>query len=351
MFKFNHESLQIEYIELLALSKATIDPRIQFRDESGEIHKMAIPVSVARIVRGRLKGVSRFPNGYPAALAFVDGRIVAMDVAIGKSYKMYKELGEWITCLDARAELLNGIEGEWLWDGQYAYRFTGDVKQMGETNFGNVDVKVFNLYRLGEEKGDIVEDLVALCYKNPVTGEWIKTTPMTRHSGAFLQITGDVDKFNRNDHFIEADEEFKKIDSSVFANLRFVTYAAKVLSRQFGYEVVEPLGLPILMIEHQTFNIGGLPTEMQAASPAPMAFSAALAWMIGLNQKVENLDDLIAIKASTKMLLTKGNTANRQARVSEDSPEPESTKVLIDQLRKLSAAAPMATYESGDFDE
>lgn len=351
MFTFKKDSLQIEYIDLLALSKATIDPRIHFRDESGQEHKMPIPVSVARIVRGRLKSVSRFPKGYPAALAFVDGRIVAMDVAVGKTYKMFKEMGEWISCLHARSEGLNAIEGDWLWDGQYAYRFDGDVKRMGGSNFGNIATRVFNLYRLGEEKGDLIENLVALCYRNPITGDWTKTTPMTQHSGSFLQITGDVDKFNRFDHFVEAGEEFAKIDSNVFPNLRFVTYAAKVLSRQFGYEIVEPLGLPILMIEHQTFNIGGLPTEMQAASPAPMAFSAALAWMIGLNRQVENLDDLMAIKASTKMLLTKGNTHHRVPTVGENAPEAESTKALIDNLRKLSAATPLVTYEDGEPDE
>lgn len=346
MFTFNKESMKIEYVTLLALSKATIDPRIQFRDEEGLIHKMAIPVSVARLVRTRLNGVSRFPNGYPAALCFVDGRIVALDVATGKSYKMFKDLGEWITCIETRAEALNAIEGEWLWDGQYAYRFTGDVKRMGQTNFGSVDTRVFNLYRLGEDKGDLIENLVALCFQNPETKEWIRSTPMTRHSGAFLQITGDVDKFNKVDHFIDEDSEFSNIDSNVFPNLRFVTYAAKALSRQFGYTSVEPLGLPILMMEHQTFNIGGLPTEMQAASAAPMSFTCALAWMIGFNQKVETLDDLIAIKSSTKMLLTKGNTTNREAQTKPDQEKPKSTKDLIKQLRELSAMTPTVTYES-----
>lgn len=346
MFTFNKESLHIEYVELLSLSKATIDPNVQFRDAAGQTHKMQIPVSVARIVRGRLKSVSRFPAGYPAALAFVDGRIVSMDVAVGKAYKMYKDLGEWISCLETRKELLNAIEGEWLWDGQYAYRFVGDVKPMGQTNFGNIDTRVFNLYRLGEEKGDLIENLVALCFRNPKTQEWVKTTPLTRHSGAFLQITGDVDKFNKMDQFVDEDEAFLEIDSNVFPNIRFVNYAAKALSRQFGYESVEPLGLPILMMEHQTFNIGGLPTEMQAASAAPMSFSCALAWMIGFNQQVESLDDLIAIKSSTKMLLTKGNTTKRELATKPDQEQPASTKDLIGRLRKLSEQTELVKYES-----
>lgn len=349
MFKFNKDSLQIKYVTLIALSKATIDPRVTFKDENGDIQKMSIPVSVARLVRARLKSVSRFPNGYPAALAFIDGRIVAMDVATGKMYKMYKDLDEWITCLETRASALDALEGDWLWDGQYAYREVGDIKQMGDTNFGSVDTRVFNLYRLGEERGDLVENLVALCFKNPETGEWTKTTPMTRHSGAFLQITGDVDKFNKYDHFID-DDEFKQIDSNVFANLRFVTYAARVLARQFGYTAVEPLGLPILMMEHQTFNVGGLPTEMQAASPAPMAFSSALAWMIGLNREVRNLEDLIAIKSSTKMLLTKGNTRKHEAQKKDDESAPVSTRDLIAQLREASAKAVMVSYEPTELE-
>lgn len=345
MFKFNLGEFRIRYVMLHGLSKATIDPKVTYLDEAGVKHRLPIPVSIARIVRARLQGVTKFTKGYPACFGMMGDRIVAMDVAVGPHYKMFKEFDEWISCIESRAEHLKALEGDWLYDGQYAYRTVGEVQPLGETGFGSQDVRCINLYRLGEEKGDLVENLSLLAYKHPETEQWVKSAPVTRKSGSFLQITGDNERFNKDDQFIDSDE-LARLDKLIFPNLRFVTYAAKVITAQFGYEAVEPLGLPILMIEHQTFNVGGIPTEMQAASPAPMSFTNALAWMIGLNLQVLNLNDLIAVKSTTKMLLTKGNSYHTIMGGKDENEEETATKELIAAVRAAASAKEMVKYES-----
>lgn len=348
MFKFDMSQFRTEFCTLLNLSKATIDPRVTFLDSNGVKQRLPIPVSVARIVRARLHGVSKFANGYPCAFAFVNDRIVAMDVAIGPAYKMFKDTDCWLTCIDSQSSILHSVEGDWLYDGQYIYRPVGEVVRLGDTNFGAQDVRCYNLFKLGEEKVDIVEQRACLAYYNQQTGQWLTSAPVTRKSGGFLQITGDTDKFDRNDQFIDADSEFARINTQIFPNLRFVNYAAKVLSAQFGYDTIEPLGLPLLVIEHQTFNIGGIPTEMQAASPAPFKFMDALAWLIGLHRQVSNLNDLIAIKSTMKMLLTKGNTNQRMM---GEQKQEHNTRELIQNVRAAAKSAPLVEFESGSVED
>lgn len=345
VFNFQKDDLVIEFIDLLTLSKATIDPKIKFKDSNGVEQKMSIPTSIARLARSALKNVTKFPKGYPACIGLIGGRIVAMEVATGPSYKMYKELGEWVSKIESNASILATIEGEWLWDGQYAYRYCGEIKQMGTTNFGNIEVRVFNTYKLGEDKIAGFETLAALCYKNPKTGEWVKTSPMTRNSGGFLQLTGDVEQFNKGDEFVDSEDSFNQINVRLFPNIRFVNYAAKVMANQFGYNSIQPLGLPLLMIEHQTFNIGGLPTEMQTASPAPMNFTSAMAWMIGWYDKVNNLTEMMAVKSVLKMLLSKGNT-QYHSHSKDENEETRNTKELIGDLRKMAGTMELVRFKS-----
>lgn len=258
---------------------------------------------------------------------------------------MFEEFGEWISVLERREVMVNQLMGnDWLWDGQYAYKFVGEVIPLGESGFGSIATRAFNMFKLGEDKTDPIEPLAALCYKHPTTGEWVKTSPITRHSGGFIQVTGDVGAFNAGDQFVDSDKEFAKIDNSLFVNLRFVNYGARVLSQRFGYEAIEPLGLPLLMIEHRTFNVGGLALPVQMSSPAPLKFTRAMAWMIGLFLQVKDLDDMIAVKQTFKMLLTKGNTNQRM--MGDDAKTEVPTKTVIATLRAKMESAALIDFDA-----
>lgn len=346
MFQFDNTKFRVESCTIRSLSKATIDPSITYTDSKKNVVKKKVPVSIARIVRNQLHGVTKFIEEYPCMIAFVDDRIVSLSVPIGADYKMWKDTGDWISVLESREEIISKLGTDWHWDGQYAYQFTNEVEQLGDTNFGVAKVKAFNLFKLGESQADIVEHLAAFCFKNPTTGQWVKTTPMTRISGGFIQLSGDVEQFNKTDDFVEKDaaQELKKLDRSKFVNLRFVNYASQVLSNQFGYEAIEPLGIPLLMIEHRTFNLGGLATPVQMSSAAPLTYTQALAWMIGLYSKVKTLDDLIAVKSTLKMLLSKGNT-NTWA-TQDSAGNGVNTKDVIATLRKKLESAPLISFDN-----
>lgn len=336
MFKFNRDKVHVRYCGLLSISKSTIDPRITVQLDGGEIAKYAVPAAVARSVSGRLNGVSRFADPYPACLVFVDDKLVSVDAAVGPNYQMYQALGEWISPIESRLSIVD-VAGnvDWMFDGQYAYISVGDVERFGETNFGTQRYRAINLFKLNDERADLIENLAGVCYYNIITGEWVCTSPVTRHSGKFLQLTGDTDEFNKTDAFVEDEQGLERMNHLMFPNLRFVNYTSQLLSQQFGYDVLEPLGLPLLMIEHRTMNLGGLSLPVQISSHAPFKFLEALAWLVGLHSRVETIDHLIAIKSCVKMLITKGSTLSRGTDSDVD------TKQLIQQIRNRVESTPM----------
>jgi hypothetical protein len=168
------------------------------------------------------------------------------------------------------------------------------------------------------------------------------TSPVTRSSGDLLQLTGDVDEFNAADRFGSTSTDLFLMDLNVYPNLRFVNYAARALSDQFGFESIEPLGLPLLMIEHRTFNIGGLPIPVQTSSAAPFKFTHALAWLVGMFGQVQTLDQLIAVKSSIKMLLSKGHTRHTTEGTKND--DEVDTKTLIQRVRRTFESAALVSF-------
>lgn len=340
MFPFNASEYAVRYLKLKAISKSTIDPRVTFLDEHDQPVKMALPVSIARRVKNRLKNVTRFATFYPCAIGFMGDRIVSMDVPDGVEYKSWQQDGKWASRLTANCQVLGSLIG-WLYDGQYVFQYEGAVEPIPDTVFGKRKATCYNLYQFGEKNGAASTELAGLAFRNPNTGAWTHTTPVTRSSGGLLQLTGGVEEFDSSAMFAGVARDVAKIDRNIYPNLRFVTYAARTISSEFGFDLIEPLGLPLLMIEHRTFNLGGMPTPVQSSSPAPFEFTQGLAWMIGMFEKVTTLQQLLAVRSSMKMLLTKGNT-NRNSETNDDTEVD--TKKLIDRVRATMKDAPLIDF-------
>ncbi len=343
MFAFNKTQFRFEYVGLKSISKSTIDPRAVIVRDDGTEARISVPAAVARMVKTRLHGTTRFSVNYPCCIAYVGDMVVAVDVAVGADYRTYTQLGEWFSVIERKAVVLENLQGDWLFDGQYVYQHVGDVQRMGETNFGTCQMRVLNLFKFGDERSLASEELAGLAYFNDREDKWVITTPVTRHSGRFLQVTGDVDAFDTADRFVDGIEELADLDRRVFPNLRFVNYAGSIISNAFHYEMIEPLGLPLLMFEHNTFNLGSLPLGVQISSHAPFSFTAGLAWMIGMYVHVTNMNQLLAVKSSLKMLLSKGNTVAVVQSV-EGGEEETDTIEQIAAVREQLAALPMIKF-------
>lgn len=342
MFQFKPQNFVVRRLNLKAISQSTIDPRVTFVDEGGQMVKLPVPTAIARRIKQRLK-VTRFNTSYPCEIAFYENRIVAMDAPTIDEYQIWKQSGTWETRLSKNARALNNLPlADWQYDGQYVYRTTSNILPIAGSNFGHQSVECYNLYQFGEMAGDDTKGFACLCYLNPQTNKWVVTSPVTRSSGDLLMLTGDTDAFDASSEF-GATSDLLLMDRSRFPNLRFVNYAARAICGQFGYAAIEPLGLPLLMIEHRTFNLGSMSLPAQTSAQAPFKFTQALAWLIGLFGQATTLDQLLAVKQSTKMLLTKGNTAHATGTKSDEEVD---TKKLIHQMRDKFDNVPLISFSN-----
>lgn len=343
MFAFKPDTIGFGYFKLKALSQSTIDPRVTFVDEDGNERKVPVPSSIARRLSQKVNKVSRFTVDFPCCVATLDGRVVSVDVPTAVEFANWKETKEWTSPIEKNIEVVKKLKGdEWMFDGQYAYRYDLELVEIHGSNFGFQPVKAYNLYKM--DVGQTLDEISLSClaYKKSDT-EWQLTCPVTRASGGFLQLTGDVDTFNAGDQFVDnaVASSLALMDNTHIVNIKFVNYAAKRITDCFGYKAVEPLGLPLLMIEHQTMSIVDLPQSVQQTSPAPFKFTQGVAWLIGLFGRVQTLDQLMTMKATVKMLLTKGNT---QVETGMDDGEVP-LKDKIKNLRVAASTAPLIKFD------
>lgn len=342
MFAFNPTTIGFGYFKLKALSQSTIDPRVTFVDESGNERKVPLPSSIARRLSQKVNKVSRFTVDFPCCVATLDGRVVSVDVPTAAEFAHWKEHKVWTSPIEKNIEVVKKLQGQdWLFDGQYAYRADGELNEIHGSNFGFQPVRAYNLYKM--DVGQTLDEIALSClaYRKS-DGTWQQTCPVTRASGGFLQLTGDVDTFNAGDQFVDnaVASSLALMDNTHIVNLKFVNYAAKRITDCFGYESIEPLGLPLLMIEHQTMSIVSLPQSVQQTSPAPFKFTQGVAWLIGLFGKVQTLDQMMVMKATVKMLLTKGNTQTETGM--DDGEVPLKEKIA--QLRQTLSDAPLIKF-------
>ncbi len=348
MFMFEAHKLHCSYHILRSISQSTIDPRVVFVGEGGVDVKLPVPVSIARRMKQKLNNVTRFSVEFPCCIAFLDGKIVAMDVPQQRAYIDWKDTKAWVSPIEKNMNVLKRLQGDWMFDGQYAYQHSEPLQHAVGTSFGHQPMSTYNLYKMDLEVTLEAVSLAGLAYSHPNQNKWTVTCPVTRSSTSFLQLTGDVERWSYGDQHADVEdiaEQLDKIDRTMFVNLKFVNYTARRVSDLFGFEAAEPLGLPLIMSQHRTMNLTTLSQSVQQSSPAPFSFTTGLAWVIGLFDRVTTLEQLAEVKAIMKMLLTKGNTERTTPLSKEDDTEI-SMRERVERLRQRMTAAPLLDFSN-----
>lgn len=347
MFKFDPSSLRTQQVGVVHISKATVNPSIKFIDSDGVTHKHNVPTAVARTLRNSLNGVSRFIEPYPICVTFVGNNIVCAEAAVKDQLVSYHETGDWFANSECNVSLIQAEPREFWFDGQFAY-FDAEAPKFfgGHANLGYQLVNAYNLYRLSNRVTIKIQQYASLGYYDHEAEQWTMTAPVVRATTDTIQLFGDIDDPSRRGGIMDVsqDDEIGRIDRYYYPNLRFVNYAAKVLAEQFHYDVIEPLGLPLLIIEHRTFNLRSIAQAMQISSRCTLSMSTAMAWLIGLNKQVKTLDDLIAIKSCIKMLLTKGVTGEMYKDDSAKQQNISRAKFITD-LKHKHESAPLLSFD------
>lgn len=102
------------------------------------------------------------------------------------------------------------------------------------------------------------------------------------------------------------EDQFDFLEEMLHVNLGFVIKAGVDISRIFGYQSIEPLNLPNLMIQYNTVNLPKLASSIKQTRDSGVPFQHAVAWIMGLMSQVDNLKDYVALRGLLKHLTTKG---------------------------------------------
>jgi hypothetical protein len=89
-------------------------------------------------------------------------------------------------------------------------------------------------------------------------------------------------------------------------SLNFALAAGVELSEVFGYESIQPLQLPKLMVQLKTVNLPKLPKEIKATFNIGMTFTQTFAWLLGFAKQADTLAQEEAVRRLLKYLTSKG---------------------------------------------
>ena len=205
-----------------------------------------------------------------------------------------------------------GGNDKWYFDGRYVYKFahsgTPERPLTSDGAFKAVVVDSYDLQHL--EIKDAVEQTQARdCISFQTTKGDIAFSPPIWRSIRDVGSATDSSDDEQSSRVTSEDLDrlyFDKLNEDKRVNVMFVLKAGNVLGNMFGYDIVEPLQLPRLMIELKTVSLPTLPKAIKYQYDCGMEFTQAMAWLLGLSKRINTLDTYIVMRSLMKYLGTKG---------------------------------------------
>jgi hypothetical protein len=196
---------------------------------------------------------------------------------------------------------------DWFFDGSYLYRFNDTIPASveagnnlsGDGSFRIVPCQAIHLGSLAYMAAFNEERCcLAFVAKNE---EFSLSPPIWKSLGGI----GNKNMEEEDGENVGLDQ-FDKIDAAMAVNINFTLSAAKHISAEFGYDSVEPLELPRLMIEMKTVNLPKLSKEVKATFDTGLVFSQVAAWLLGMQKRAVTFEQFMAVRRILKYLTTKG---------------------------------------------
>lgn len=327
MIKFNVEKIHARIVHLKSCTTA-LGGSVRIVDEKEtaiagkEVYeKVDVPMSVVRQFQVRHK-VSKYLKPVVTALVYYGDRVIAMERhPLGTLGEKVSEglFGQTEWTPDCMHNLNNFIhplvqEGEWYFDGKFIYTFDGSIEQnvvnaefmTKDGRFRSVDVTSIQLSFLDDREKLQPAGRTCLAYVAG-SGQFAITPPIWKNiSGLGNSSLKSVEKKEDENGEQEKTYQFDEIDQHLAVNLAFALKAGKEIGEVFGHDAIEPLQLPELMIKLRTVNLPSVAKTVKQTFDVGMTFTHAMAWLIGLTTRVNNVEGYMALRSLLKYITTKG---------------------------------------------
>ena len=331
MIKFDPNEITFEIVYLKTITTAlggsmSVIDHDESTDSKEVLKRIPVPLALARDFSVRHEKLTRYLKPVLVAVARYGDLVIALErhplstfgeleyESVDGTIRTWEPgmVDNFCQIRDAIAESTN----TWYFDGRYVYAFAqsciDETLKLGQPltdsgSFRKVPAQTFDLQELHTSSVLNIEERSCLGFISSL-GSSVISPPIWKN----LDDVGNS-QLNRADSTGMIDDDsglainrFDTINSTLSVNLNFALKAASDVGKCFGYEVIEPLQLPRLMIELCTVNLPSVPNELKASYCIGMQFTHAIAWLLGLLRRADTLETAIMVRGLLKYLTKRG---------------------------------------------
>lgn len=341
MIKFDQSKISFQIVLLKSITQA-LGGSIQVVDEEKSVGKkevmerITVPLAVARAFIMRHKKVTKYLKPVYTALVKYEDRIIAMERhpmgAMGElvTEGLDGELIMWKPYSQINLErlvspLLNNSKREWFFDGRYVFSFeqsmiqnvlSSGVPLTNDGKFRKLIATTIDFQELSNADKLQPQERSCLAFVTK-DGDYSISPPIWKDIGSVGMSKSENDEGLGGAVARGTNISFDDLNERMSVNLNFALKAGKEIGAMFGYEYVEPLQLPRLMIELHTVNLPNIPKQVKATYDIGLQFTHAMAWLLGMARKANNLDTYIMMRSLLKYLTKRGIFRNDELDASQ----------------------------------
>jgi len=326
MISYNPTLISIEIVRLKSITTAlggsiTIVDEEKSSETIEKMKRVSCPLSVARAFIQTHKKVTKYLIPVLTAIVRYDNKIISMERhPLGvfgqlEGEDIHGQAARWEpTCVTNLEQYVNALimssNKEWFFDGRYVYSFkefdietvlTNSPYMSNDGHFRKVDVVSIDMQVLPQTEKLEPTNRSCIAYV-AASGQYSISPPIWKDVMSIGSSNVNMDSDNTEVKVYN----FDAIEEKMAVNLNFALVAGKLVGNLFGYDYVQPLQLPRLMIELHTVNLPNIQQQVKATYDIGLTFTHSFAWLLGLLQNANDLDTLIMMRSLMKYLTKKG---------------------------------------------
>lgn len=330
MIKFDLDQIRVEIHDLKSCTLALGgSARVIDHERSTKGNEVYKRIPIPQIVARQFKEIhkrTKYIKPIVTAFIYYGDTVISMERhplgALGERFSegLRGDKKEWtpMSAVNIREIIIPAIDTEnldWYFDGRYMFTFDpadlANIKQAGKSltadgRFRAIECNTISLHSLFDRAKLTILDRTCLAYVAK-DGRYAISPPIWKDvksvGRAKIHRSGYE---NRGDNIVEKELEFDRVDQFCAVNLTFALRAASDLSNHFGFQAVEPLNIPELMVRLNTVNLPKVPQEVKATIDCGMKFTHALAWLLGYARQAETMEQYSVIRSLLQHLTSKG---------------------------------------------
>lgn len=332
MIKLDTSLFNVEIVRLKTVSANTTAGTISYIDEAStkengrETHKKeTIPFAIARTFIARTKKVTKYLKPTLCAIVRYGEHVVAMErhplssMGVLETESVDGTMRVWEPIVQQHLNnvfkpMINSSPRDWFFDGRYAYTLASDSVSdcvrdgaflTTSGNFRTIKAHSLDLYSLENigEMNSVERSCLAFVTS---TGQFSVSPPIWKDLATIGKNRLDESDEDSTQSTLNSNSSFDQMDEKYAVNLSFALKAASQIGSTFGYDKIEPLQIPRLMIELSSVNLNSLSKAVKNTYDCGTRFTHALAWLLGILTTAKNIDELLPIRALLKHLTSRG---------------------------------------------